>query len=862
MKDMYTKTVRQCAAELNTSLENGLTEQEAQRRLDTYGLNRLASAKKKSIIARFFAQFKDFMVIVLLLAAAISFLTELYSGGGFADSVIIMAIVVLNALIGVIQESKAEKAIEALKELTAPHCCVKRGGSYTDIETEHLVPGDVIRLAQGSTVPADCRIIEAHALKAAEANLTGESVPVDKLSDGVLPFETPLGERANMLYMGTGIALGRCEAVVCATGMDSEMGSIADLLSASDNDETPLQQRLDKTGRLLGIGALAICFIIFVMGLIRHLPVFDMFMTSVSLAVAAIPEGLPAIVTIVLAIGTKKMAERRAVVRRLPAVEALGSATVICSDKTGTLTKNEMHLEELNSDDDNLTLTLMSLCCDSTEENGTICGEPTENALVRAAKADGLDKNELDSLYPRVNEFPFESALKRMTTVNSYNGAYRCITKGAPEYILPLCTHYLENGKSVPMTEEKRSQLIAVNKAMCSRALRVLAAAYKDIKEIPREREYAEYSLTFCGLVGLIDPPRPEVRAAVETCLAAGIKPVMITGDNPETAAAIARQTGILKEGGRVLTGVQLDGLDDDALAEETESCTVFARVTPTHKVRLVKAFRSKGNIVAMTGDGVNDAPALKAADIGCAMGITGTDAAKGAADIVLTDDNFATIVEAVREGRSIYENIKKAVHFLLSSNIGEIITIFAAMAMGFSAPLVPIQLLWVNLVTDSLPAIALGLDPCDSDIMQRKPKTDSSLFSPSLWLRIGVEGTMIGMLALIAFAVGSVLYGSINIGRTMSFAVLSISQLVHAFNMRSEHSLFCINPLDNRYLVGALAAGTLMQCAVIQIPAAAQVFKVTPLDSIQWLWVVMLCLMPLVIVELEKRLAGEEYST
>ncbi len=858
MNNLHSRTVRECISRLNTDIENGLDSTEAQSRLEKYGANMLAEQKKRSILLCFLSQFKDFMVMVLIAAAAVSLLTELYSGSrNYIDSVIIIAIVVLNAIIGVVQESKAEKAIEALKQLTAPHCTVKRDGQYIDIDAKEIVPGDIIRLTQGNIVPADCRIIEAHSLKVSEANLTGESVPVDKYADVVLEKSVPLGERVNMLYMGTSVSMGRCEAVACATGMDSEMGSIAGMLNSSDNDPTPLQQRLNHMGKLLGMGALFICFIIFVMGLLRHLPFFDMFMTSVSLAVAAIPEGLPAIVTIVLAIGVKKMAERRAVVRKLPAVEALGNASVICSDKTGTLTQNKMELKELNTDNKTLALTLMTLCNDSELTEGKkVKGEPTENAFVEAALKEGLDKNELESLYPRVDEYPFDSTLKRMTTVHIYEDGLRCITKGAVESVLSLCTHCLSNGRIVIMTEEIRKKILELNDSMCSSALRVLATAYKDVKGKCGSREYAEYGLVFCGLAGLLDPPRPEVKHAVAQCVLAGIRPVMITGDNLITASAIAEQVGILRRGDTVLSGVELDELSDEQLSSVIDKCSVFARVTPTHKVRLVKAFRSRGNIVAMTGDGINDAPALKAADIGCAMGITGTDAAKSAADLVLTDDNFATIVSAVHEGRNIYENIKKAIHFLLSSNIGEIITVFFAMVMGFNTPLQPIQLLWVNLVTDSLPAIALGVDPCDDDIMLRKPQVGTSLFSKELWARIAAEGAMIGMLALLAYAIGSVIYDRVEVGRTMAFAVLSMSQLVHAFNMRSEHSLFEINPLANKYLIGSLIIGILMQVAVIQIKPVADVFMVTPLNSIQWLYVVFLCIMPIVLVELEKRLS------
>jgi Ca2+-transporting ATPase len=855
MNDMHSRTIKQSAAELKTSLTLGLSTEEAEARLIRDGENSIAEQKKKSILLCFLSQFKDFMVIVLILAAIISFFTQLYNGGSYIDSIIILAIVLLNAIIGVIQESKAEKAIAALKQLSAPHCTVRRDGQYTDIETDKLVVGDIIRLSRGDIVPADCRLIEAHALSVSEANLTGESLPIDKNADTVLPSETPLSERSNMLYMGTCITTGRCEAIVSDVGMNSEMGHIANMLSTSDNIDTPLQQRLNHTGKLLGSSALFICFVIFVIGLMRHIPFFDMFMTAVSLSVAAIPEGLPAIVTIVLAIGVKRMAAQRAVVRRLPAVEALGSATVICTDKTGTITQNRMKVTELSEQNEELTLTLMAMCNDSElTEDGTISGEPTENGLAEAALSKGINKTELENFHPRIDEYPFDSTLKRMTTIHSFNGKFRCITKGAPEYLLPLCTHYLVNGKSTVITDKIRNRILARSSAMCSKALRVIAVAYKDSADIPSSREYAEYGLTFCGLAGLLDPPRAEIKNAVKQCRLAGIRPIMITGDNIATATAIAEQTGILQGNEAVISGNELDKIADEALCETVENCNVFARVTPTHKVRIVKALQSNGSIVAMTGDGINDAPALKIADIGCAMGIAGTDAAKEAADMVLTDDNFATIISAVHEGRNIYENIRKAIHFLLSSNIGEIITIFAAMVIGFDSPLLPIQLLWVNLVTDSLPAIALGVDPCDEDIMLRPPRKESSLFSNDLRITIALEGAMIGMLALTSFAIGKVVYDSIIVGRTMAFAVLSMSQLVHAFNMRSEHSLFDINLLGNKSLVGSLVIGVLMQVLVIQLPRISDIFSVTPLTCIQWLVVIFFCLMPIVLVELEKK--------
>lgn len=858
MNNMHNENLRECIRQLKTSITEGLTTAEAEKRLEEYGFNLLPQKKKKSLLVCFLSQFKDFMVVILLIAAVVSFATGLYSGEGASDSFIIIAIVMLNGIIGVVQEYKAEKAIDALKELTSPVSSVKRNGVFMETESSRLVKGDLIRLSQGSIVPADCRLVEAHSLQVSEAALTGEAAPVLKDAQAVLDESTPLSERSNMLYMGTTIVLGRCEAIVCATGVETEMGKIAGMLTDTEDELSPLKKKLEHMGKLLGAGALLICFVIFVIGLLRHQPFFEMFMTSVSLAVAAIPEGLPAIVTIVLAIGVRKMAEKRAVVRKLPAVEALGNASVICSDKTGTLTLNKMSVTQLASKDNNLTLTLMALCSNSRWNGNEFEGEPTENALTVAAFEKGLDKRELDSLYPRFDEYPFDSTLKRMTTVHKFNGGFRYITKGAIENLLPLCTHYLKDGKAVPMTDSLRQKFMLESSEMCENALRVIAVAYKDMKEKGVSREYAEYGLIFCGMAGLIDPPRPEIKASVGRCRRAGIKAVMITGDNKATAAAIAKQTGILKAGDGIMTGNELDKLSDKELSEAVKNCSIFARVTPSHKVRIVNAFRSKGHIVAMTGDGINDAPALKCADIGCAMGITGTDAAKGAADIVLTDDNFATIVDAVHEGRNIYENIKKAIHFLLSSNIGEIITIFTAMVMGFVSPLLPVQLLWVNLVTDSLPAIALGLDSCDEDIMEKKPNRENTLFGKDLWFRIALEGAMIGMLALLAFAVGAKLYGSVKTGRTMCFAVLSISQLVHAFNMRSEHSLFKLGLPANKYLTGSFILGTIMEIAVIQLPCLSDIFGVTPLDAIKWVWVIILCLMPIAIVELEKKLSDK----
>jgi len=853
----YSKNFNDAIRAFDSDLGYGLTMSQSAEYLTNYGPNKLAEPKKVSLLIKFFLQFNDFMIVLLLIAAGISAGTTLMLGEqDFLDPIIIIGIVALNAVLGVIQESKAEKAIEALKKISAPKSRVLRNGRVHVIETVDLVPGDIIILKSGDMVPADARLIESVNLTVEESALTGESMPAEKNANGTPPKDCPIGDRHTMVFAGTTITTGRAKAIATATGMHTEMGRIAGSLLENGSLETPLQKKLAKTGKTLGLSAIIICTIIFIIGVLQRFSPMFMFMTSVSLAVAAIPEGLPAVVTIVLAIGVQRMVRRRAVIRKLPAVETLGSASVICSDKTGTLTQNKMKVVEMEGHDRELMLKFACLCNDAivdVKETGSeFMGDPTEAALVRAAYESFMSKPDLDKEYPRVMEIPFDSKRKLMSTIHKNEDGYILITKGAPDVLIMRST--LEEG-------DKRD-FLAKNNIMASHALRVLAIGYKKIAELPAppkagEESALESDLSFLGLFGLIDPPRPEAKSAVILCKKAGIKPVMITGDHVITARAIAENLGILTHNDKAMTGAELSKISEEELVDIIEDYTVFARVSPEHKVQIVKAYKAKGHIVAMTGDGINDAPALKAADIGCAMGITGTDVAKGAADMILQDDNFATIVEAIREGRSIYQNIRKAVHFLLSSNIGEIITILGAIFAGLAVPLLAIQLLWVNLVTDSLPALALGVDPADEDIMDKpSAKTGDNLFDVELWKRIILEGAMIGGLSLTAFVYGTTRHdapGEIWIGRTMCFAVLSISQLVHAFNMRSEKSLLKIKPFSNLYLVGAFFAGLILQITVIMTPAISTVFGSKPLSFEQWFVVALLSLMPIIIVEIEK---------
>lgn len=798
---------------LGTNAESGISEAEAAARIAKYGENKLAEKKKKSLFARFLEQLKDVMIIILIIAAIISLVIAITEGDPmeFIEPALIFLIVILNAIMGMVQESKAEKALDALKNMSAPHARVIRDGKERLIAATELVPGDMIKLEAGDFVPADARLIKSVNLKSEESALTGESVPAEKDAEAEVKENASIGDRANMVFSGCSITYGTAVAVVTGTGMNTEMGKIANLLAGEKETKTPLQQKLAQLGKWLGIVALAACAVVFVVGWIEGKDLLEMFMTAVSLAVSAIPEGLPAIVTIVLSIGVTRMVKKNAIIKRLPAVETLGSASVICSDKTGTLTQNRMTLVKTYTDGGELKeldfenmpedvkrlLTWGTLCCDGSVliENGkeTHIGDPTETAIVLAAHKAGEEKDELNAQYPRVAELPFDSDRKLMTTVNMINGKPVAIVKGAFDVMAKRCV--------AGDIEAARK----VNDEMGAQALRVLAVGYKELKEVPEQpsSENLETGLTFIGLVGMIDPPRPEAKAAVAVCRKAGIKPVMITGDHVVTASAIARELGILEEGDKALTGAELDAMTDEELDREVEHISVYARVSPENKIRIVKAWQKKGKVVSMTGDGVNDAPALKAADIGCAMGITGTDVAKGAADMTLTDDNFATIVDAVKEGRGIYANIRKVVGFLLGTNISEILVVFLAMVIWQISPFISIQLLWINLVTDSLPAIALGMEAVEKDVMNRKPKPkDESMFAHGYGIRITLQGCMFAALTLAAYFIGEALTGgSAEGGSTLAFLTLSLSQVIHAYNMRSEHSLFKIGPFSNHKL-------------------------------------------------------------
>lgn len=865
---------------LKSNSEKGLSETAAQERIDKFGYNKIVDKKGKSFFKKLIEQFNDFMIIILLIAAGISFALSIFQGDtDFTDPIIILLIVILNAVLGLTQEQKAEKSLEALKNLSAPMAKVKRNNKIININTSNVVPGDIIILETGDFVPADARLIYSNNLKLEEAALTGESVPVEKEASVILPDDTLLGDRKNMVLATTSVSYGHGAAIVVETGMNTEVGKIAKMILTDEEQQTPLQKKLSEVGKVLGIGAVLVCLAVFILGTLHRIAPLEMFMTSVSLAVAAIPEGLPAIVTIMLAIGVQRMVKQNAIIRKLPAVETLGSASVICSDKTGTLTQNKMtvlelsdgfHSLNLSDSESKFILELGALCnnAELDESYSNAYGEPTETAIVIAAAKVGEVKNNLDKKFCRVSEVPFDSNRKLMTTIHKLsNGKYRIITKGAPDILIKKCTHIYDDKKVKTLNSEITKKVQFYNSQMAQKALRVLAVAFKDVDTIQSKATSAntEQDLVFAGLIGIIDPPREEAKLAVSDCRKAGIKPVMVTGDHIITASAIAQQLGILKIGEKAITGEQLNKIEDKDLIKDVYKYSVFARVTPEHKVRIVKAFQKRGAVVAMTGDGVNDAPALKAADIGCAMGINGTDVAKGAADMILTDDNFATIVYAVKEGRGIYSNIIKSVHFLLSSNIGEILTIFIGIILGWPSPLLAIHLLWVNLVTDSLPAIALGLDPADRDIMKYKPRNPKkSLFANGLWWRIGIEGCMIGALALLAFSIGRTKFDNTAepiIGRTMAFAVLSLSQLFHAFNMRSEHSLFSINIFGNKYLIGALLAGIALQVSVILIEPLAKIFKVTALDYYQWIIVLLLSILPIVLVEIQKWANNKDYD-
>ena len=867
MSQWYAKTPGQTLSELGVSQSAGLSARQAQERLEQHGPNKLSGAKKEPLWLRFLNQLKDPMILVLLAAAALSLVSS--GGEDWVEAVIILVIVVVNACISISQENSAEKALEALQKMSAPLAKVVRGGKQIRLETDALVPGDIIVLEAGDLVPADARILESANLKADESAMTGESVPVDKRADAVLPEETVLGDRCNMVVSSTVITNGRAVCVVTATGMDTEVGRIAGMLMGEEDASTPLQRKMTEISKTLSFVCLAVCAVMFGVGMLYHRPILEMLMAAVSLAVAAIPEGLPAIVTIVLALGVQRMVRHNAIVKKLPAVETLGCAGVICSDKTGTLTMNKMTVKQVWSIGDKHrrdVLTIGALCNDTVLSlDGKTAGDPTETAFVDAALLDGLDKNALERELPRAAELPFDSDRKLMSTVHPLpggGGKYRVMVKGAPDVLLSRCTHILA-GSVVPLTASLARDVETANASMAEQALRVLACGYKDIDQLPSgdpTSDQLETGLTFAGLVGMIDPPRMEVKGAVEQCYAAGIRPVMITGDHKLTAVAIAKELDIFRDGDLAITGEDLDFMPQELLEQDVDKFSVYARVSPEHKMRIVKAWQKKGMVVAMTGDGVNDAPALKVADIGCAMGITGTDVAKGAADMILTDDNFATIVKAVEQGRGIYSNIKKAIHYLLSCNIGEIVTLFLATLFNFhQAPLVAVQLLWLNLVTDSLPALALGMEPVEPTVMREKPRPASApLFDRPFTVRLAWQGLMVGLLTLAAYWLGEYVLSdpaaADATANTMAFATLTFCQLFHAFDVRSEtQSIAHIGLLSNPAMNKAFLVGMALQLAVLLIPPLQAVFQVCPLSGMEWLCVLGLSLTPLAICEIEK---------
>lgn len=863
--ESYSTSKDDILKELCTDQKAGLNAAEAAERLQKYGENKLKEKKKKTKLMRFCDQFKDVMILILIAAAAVSFIIACTEGDlhGFFEPCLILLIVIINAIMGVMQESKAEKALDALKNMSAPHARVIRDGKEHIIDAAQLVIGDIIKLEAGDFIPSDARLLESVSLKSEESVLTGESVPTEKDANAEVAENAPIGDRYNMVFSGCSITYGTATAVVTQTGMDTQMGKIANLLDNEAETQTPLQEKLAQLGKYLGILALAACAVIFVVGLMNNIPLLEIFMTSVSLAVSAIPEGLPAIVTIVLSIGVQRMVKRNALIRRLPAVETLGSASVICSDKTGTLTQNRMTLvktycdgetTDFSKNADERTTNLIkyaTLCCDGSiaVENGEIkhIGDPTETAIVYAAHILGLEKATLTAENPRQAELPFDSDRKLMTTVNTIDGKNIVIVKGAFDVMEKLCT-------AGDLTAAKN----AVHK-MSSDALRVLAVGYKEIDEIPDTptSDILECGLTFMGLVGMIDPPRPEAKEAVKTCRKAGIKPVMITGDHVITASAIARELGILNEGDLALTGAELDAMSDSELDEAITKISVYARVSPENKIRIVKAWQKKGHVVSMTGDGVNDAPALKAADIGCAMGITGTDVAKSAADMTLTDDNFATIVDAIKEGRGIYANIRKVVGFLLGTNIGEVVAVFIAMILWHKTPFLSMQLLWINLVTDSLPAIALGMEPVEKDVMDKKPKPkNEGIFAHGLGIRVILQGFMFAILSLIGFRLGETATGTLAGGQTMAFMVLALSQTIQAFNMRSDKSLFKIGIFTNKKLNVSVLISVLMMIVVLFTPIGIA-FGLVILPIKMYIAALGLILVPIVVMEISKAISA-----
>jgi len=863
------------ALQLLQSSTDGLNNKQVIDSRTKYGSNELEEGKKKSIVIMFLEQFKDLMIIILLVASVISGLL-----GEISDTIIILTVVIINAILGVTQESKAEKALSALKKMSAPFSKVKRNGDVTLVKSEEIVPGDIVYLEAGDIVPADIRLIESASLKIEEAALTGESVPSEKNILQVESEDTPLGDRKNMAFSGSSITYGRGFGVVAYTGMSTEVGKIANMLTAQETESTPLQLKLKELGKILTIGIIIIAAVIFGVGVLRGHAYLEMILVAISLAVAAIPEGLPAIVTIVLAIGVQKMAKRNAIIRKLPAVETLGSTQIICSDKTGTLTQNKMTVKEVyfngstNTDlEQNFKgtefetfLRVMILCNDSKvskgeDNNPVLVGDPTETALITFGQLYGFGKNDLEKQMPREGELPFDSERKLMTTINRIDGSLKVLTKGAPDVLIDRCKFVLINGQVVPLTEDLKHDIKNMNSSMAKKALRVLAMAYKNIDAVPAEptTETLEQDLIFSGLVGMIDPPRPEVRAAVAICRDAGIRAVMITGDHRDTATAIAKELNMIKDESEVITGRDLDQISEEDFASDVTKYSVYARVSPEHKVRIVKAWRARNKVVAMTGDGVNDAPALKAADIGVGMGITGTEVSKGVSDMVLADDNFATIVYSVKEGRKIYSNIRKSIQFLLSANLGEVLTLFVATMLDWTI-LLPIHILWINLVTDSLPAIALGMEEAESDVMQQPPrKANNSVLADGVGTGILYQGIVEGGLTLLIYYLGSIWYNH-NIAMTMAFGTLGLIQLFHAFNVRSSTtSIFKLGFTSNKYLLVANIVSGLLMILVIILPGINDVFKVQHLNFVQWALVLITSFSIILIVEVVKLISNKK---
>ncbi|EDT15720.1 Calcium-transporting ATPase 1 [Clostridium perfringens] len=862
----YKKSKNEILQELNVDEKNGLSSTEALRRLEKYGKNKLETKKKKTLFKQFLSQLKDIMIYILIIAAIISaFLGEI------SDALIILLVIIINAVIGVVQESKAEKALDALKELSTPKALVKRDGSLKEILSEDIVPGDIVIIDAGRYIPGDLRLIDTANLKIEESAFTGESVPSEKDASFLPNKEIPIGDQNNMAFMSTLATYGRGVGVVVGTGMNTEIGKIAKMIEQEENDETPLQKKLSELGKILGFLAVGICILIFIISFFQGRDLLEMFLTSISLAVAAIPEGLPAIVAIVLALGVQRMVKKNAIIRKLPAVETLGSVSIICSDKTGTLTQNKMtvttvytndsYIKEsefnLNDNESKLLVDCMVLCNDATYSEKSQTGDPTEIALLESPFKLNIIKEKLEKEFKRIDEIPFDSDRKLMTTVNLVDDKKaRVFTKGALDSILSICNKISVNGKLLDFTKEYKAKVLENSNIMSDKALRVLAFAYKDISKENIVLDSLEKDLVFIGMVGMIDPPRLEVKDSIKLCKSAGITPVMITGDHKNTAFAIANELGIAEDISQAITGHEIDKFKEEEFNEKIINYRVFARVSPEHKVKIVKAFKSHGNIVSMTGDGVNDAPSLKAADIGVAMGITGTDVSKGASDMILTDDNFSTIVSAVEEGRKIYLNIKKSIVFLLSCNLGEILTLFTAILLNWNSPLQPIHILWVNLITDSFPALALGVDKTKEDVMNNPPRNPKeSIFVKSDKIQLIINGVLIGGITLFAFKLGERLYAdSLIHAQTMAFVVLSVSQLFLSLSLRSNtKSAFSLGIFSNKYLVYSILLGIFLQVIIISISFIANIFKVTPLLLYDWIVVILVSLIPFAINEILK---------